>query len=398
MVRGWLVSLSAFLSWDEIRSNRALQALWWVLLAYQVLLFTVFLGDDAATTNAFVANQYTCWPWLPHCGEWYFLSLKPALSQTIWYIGLFLLQGAAFAAALKHRWHRAMALFTLLISWEAVLVFLLSYEAGEAYIYMHLLLSAILIALPLKRYTAQLSLILVYILGACMEWYRYWYLAGGESFKLPLLSASQSVWMLSVVVAIQIIGIGYLLSRDMRYRRSVLLILIALHAYGALSFDENYFLLIVPVLLILFWEYEPLPRRERQHTIVLALGAAVLVAIHVWIFLASASVNFTFARPHLGISTYFPETSGVSEARITYIDGTTKDIRSSWTNRPCRCSPYSRWFEIKKMCEYDANIAAISWTLDLSLQRGEWSRVIDVDNVCALEFHVFSGNSWISSR
>lgn len=398
MFQRWRASVSSFLSWEEISSNRSLQVIWWILLAYQVLLFSVFLGDDAGTTNAFVANQYTCWPWLPQCGEWYFLSLKPALSQTVWYVTLFALQGAAFAAAFKQRWYLALSLLAVLLTWESILVLVLSYEAGEAYIYMHLVLGAVLLALPAKRYTLQLCIILVSVLGALMEWYRYWYLAGGASFKLSLLTAGQSVWMISLVFVVQAVGIFYLLSRNNRYRRGVLLVLLALHAYGALSFDEHYFVLMLPVLLALFWDHESPPYLSKLNVVILATGAVLILIVHLWIFAASASLNFTFARPHLGISTYFPQTSGVSQARIMYTDGTTEDVRSTWTDRPCRCSPYSRWFELKNRCRYDERIASISWTLDLSLQRGKWSRVIDVPNVCSLDFSVLQPNNWIQQN
>ena len=148
MFREWTRSMWSLFSLDEICTNRTVQTLWWILLAYQVLLFTLFLGDDAATTNAFVSNQYTCWPWLPQCGEWYVLSLKPVMSQSLWYATLFVLQCGAFLAALKERWRLAIGLFATLLAWEAVLVFLLSYEAGEAYIYMHLLLGGIVLFLP----------------------------------------------------------------------------------------------------------------------------------------------------------------------------------------------------------------------------------------------------------
>lgn len=397
MLRTWCASVWSFFSLDELQDNRTLQSLWWVFLAYQVLLFTVFLGDDAATTNAFVANQYTCWPWALNCGEWYALALKPALSQTIVYVVLFVLQGGAFAAALKNKWRLAISIYSLLIIWEAVLVFFLSYEAGEAYIYLHILLSALLLMVPLKRYAMQLIVVLLHMLGALMEWYRYWFLAGGSAFSLPLLGTTLSVWLVNVVLVVQTIGILYLFSRRHWYRRGILLALVALHAYGALSFDENYFILMVPVLFALFWDWEPRPDLSRARMVLFGTIAVACIGIHLWIFTAAASLNFTFARPHLGVSMFFPQTSGISKALITYTDGTHEAMNASWTDRPCRCSPYSRWFELRNRCEYDDRIASIAWTLDLSLQRGIWARVVDVPNVCSLNFSILQHNDWIRS-
>ncbi|TSC86215.1 MAG: hypothetical protein G01um10148_721 [Parcubacteria group bacterium Gr01-1014_8] len=388
-------SYQKFFSLSEFLPSENARILFFIALAYQMFLFATFVGDDAGTVQAYQSNVYTCWPFFQQCGEWYFLNLKQyGYSQTALYGFLFILQTVALFAAIRGRWLAAHGIFLLTWLWEAFFLLVLSYEAGEAYSYLHLLLSAVLLFAACKEWTARALVVFLYVLGGVTEFYRA-YILDGLPKDMPLIPAGVELWFVHGAFALQWIGVWYLLSKDARYRRGVLSVFVAFHVYAGVVFEQYYMLLIVPILPALFWFDVPAKKPSGTYIWRMAIICLGLLMMHAWIIFALHSRSFTFARPHLGIATYFPATSGVSLATVRYEDGTEKVIKGAWQNRPCRCSPYTRWFELKALCRGEPPIREIFWSLDLSFAHEPLHRVIETANVCALDFSIFQTNDWI---
>ncbi len=365
-----------------------------ILLGFQVFIFYSLTGNDAATLQAYTTNSYTCWPYFPNCGAWYVLDLSPhSYSQSAFNSGWFLLQIGAFFAVARGRWRLAHTIFALALLWEAVLVGLLSYEAGEAYIYYHLALACVVLFVPSKLWLLRRLVVAFYVIGGFVELHRI-YVLSGIPHSLPLIPENMTWWFVNTAIVVSF-GAWYLLAHDARYRRAFMLILFVFHVYAGIVFEFPHMARAITILGVLFWDNPSPSPVVRRDLIALSSTLGIVLGIHLWIVVAAGYGSFTFARPHLGIATYFPTTSGVSNAEVTYRDGRTELVRGEWRRRPCRCSPYTRWFELKNRCK-DASVSHIAWNLDLALSDGPLQRVIQTSNVCALDFSVLRRNTWIT--
>lgn len=378
----------------EIEASRIVRLLFAFLIGYQILLFSTLVANDAGTLNALAQNAHTCWPYFQSCDRLFFLTSNPyGFTQGLFYACVFLMQLSALISVARGKLVYAHFIFVLTLIWEAVLVLLISYEAGEAYIYYHLLLSLIILFFPNKLWHTRALIVGAYVLGALIEYHRT-FILGDMPWNMPFVADVLRPWVVNTAVALQGLGVWYLLSSSARYRRGVILALCAFHVYAGAIFDQYFFLLIAPLLYIVFWDDESPSRPQGRALALVAVFFILIVTVHAWIVVASDTRSFTFARPHLGIATFFPSTSGVSVATIERESGS-EVVRKEWQSRPCRCSPYTRWFELKSLCRHDPTIRGIKWTLDLELGQRAMHRVIDVLDVCAVEFSSVAPNTWI---
>lgn len=377
---------------SDISGSPIAQRLLFVLIGFQIILFTTYVFDSAGTLEAVRNNTYTCWPFFQECAQWYVLDVKPSYSQTAWYALMFLLQGAALWALSRGAWLRAQLLYSVTLLSQMVLIFVLSYEAGEAYAYYHALLSLIVLFAPVRA--GALVVVGLYVLGGAVEVFNLVTIGREAGEVLPLIPQPLTLVYISSAIALSLIGSWYLLSEDRRYRIGALCLMTLFHVYAGITFDFYYMLFIVPVIWVLFYE-RPL---HDARALRIALGLlALLACLQVWIVGMAHTVNYTFARQHGGVAVSFPTTSGVSNYTVHYQDGTEKSITNEWNRKPCRCSPYTRWFELRNICRAPG-VERISWTLDVTAPRFLWHRVVDVENACDLQFRWYGGNDWIRAQ
>lgn len=375
----------------------------WVFGATLLTFFVTFhswIRSYAITKEAFFQNTYLCWPYFQSCGEWYFLSMLPyGYTQTTLYMLLF--GGMLLAAYLawKKEWVLAHMLLLILLVWKTFAMFALTMYFNANYDYYHSIFTFVLLFLPYKYFFLKLAFVVLYVLSVTVKFHEGWIL--GSYFTtlqsgLPLLPDITAPLWTNIVIGMQAVGAWFLLSGNKVLQRLVLIYFVIFHLYSGILVTYRYPVTVLPTLLILFGPlyYQsvvPLTKKAVAGWIFIAcMFGAQFISI-----LIPGDEKWTLEGNFYGMYMFEANHQCRSTTVTHFTDGREESAVQDETISSSRCDPYRYWFYQKQRCVRDASIERISWTFDHSINSRPFYRMVDVDDLCTLEYQAFSHNEWI---
>ncbi|MSU73810.1 hypothetical protein EXS56_01590 [Candidatus Kaiserbacteria bacterium] len=422
----------SFFSIAEIRGNPTLQWAFGAMLFYFYVTFDSWIISSAVTVQN--AGNAVCWPHFQNCGWLYFLNNLPSgYSQTTFYMALYTVMLLIIYCMWKKRWTAAHALMLILFVWKAFVGYFLSYGILGMYDDYHLILTAALLFIPHKEYFLKLLFVVLYFVSATIKFHPAWVL--GTYFTslqsgLPLFPDALMPLITGSVILEQVVGCWFLMSKNKVAQRLAFGYFLIFHLYSGVLVLYNYPSATLPALIILFG---PMYRYQRPPLSWKAVGGWTLVGLMfvfqmpswipdadtlritdgnnrygMWMFDANHQCVTTvkyYYRPGIKLVKASSEVaSGESCANFecvtkseTYEEngGWVKEIRLESPVSWKRCDPYEKWALQKNKCT--GRVAHVSMQLDHSINGGPFYRIIDEQNICELQYHVFGQNTWIQA-
>ena len=379
---------------QEFTHNKVLQICLGVSTFAYFIVFSSWIGRQMVTNKAVTDLTYRCQPYLQNCEAFYFLNALPqGYSQTLWYMFIFGALVFIVYLLMKKRWLEACILLLLPYLWHAGNTFIMTDFARDNYEYYVFIFTSILLFFPHKEFFIKLSLVLFYVLSTFAKVHPAWITGGyftNLQLGLPLFPAWSIPLLTNFVMLMEMVGAWFLLSKHPWLQRTALAFFITFHLYSGILVEYRYPATVLPMILAVFgpfyrWTPPPLTKRS-----VLSWS---LMALLVFMQLTPKMIEGN------GYGLYMFETNHqcVSEATFNYNNGaseTESEVSSLARNR---CDPYRDWFLYNKLCERYPDIDSISWTFDHSINGDDFLRIIDVANVCALDYKATSHNPWIKT-
>lgn len=400
--RAFFAGYRRLFSAAEIAEQQILQ---WALAALAFGYFISFNSrfySHTTTLDAYLKGSYTCWPYFQSCGRFYFLRTLPeGYSQPFIYMVLFGLLILSVYLMWRREW--TLAQITLLPSffWHAFVSFLMSMSTTGNYDHYLFIFGIVLLFLPYKEFFLKLFLVLFYYLSTIAKIHPTW--IEGTYFSalrtgLPLFPDWAIPVLTNLIIAMEMVGVWFLLGRNWVLQRLVLVFFIIFHLYSGLLVGYHYPATVLPMLIILFgplyaYTRPPLTRRA----IVPWLLVGFVVAIQFIPVAIPGDEKLTLEGNYYGLYMFEANHQCVSHETIRLIDGTTREVREESYSARHRCDPYHFWFRIKTECDRHPEIASIAWTFDHSINGGPFLRIVDARDACALSYQPFSHNAWIKT-
>ena len=370
-----------------------------------------------------------CWPFIPDCGRWYFLeSLPDGYSQSTFYMALYAAMLGAVLAMWQKRWTVAHAILFVLFLWKTYVV-LLHYTIAGPYDYYHLGLTAALLFIPLKLYFLKLLFVTFYFLAGSTKFDETWIL--GTYFTtlqtgLPLFPDALTPLFTNFVILMQVIGAWFLLTKEGWQQRATLAIFFFFHLYSGIFVLYHYPSIALPPLIILFgmfysYERPPVSRRAIAGWALIALVAAT----HIPPLMIEGDRRMTLEGNRFGMFMFEANHQCISASRV--YEKTDDPVEASeWRPLSCngqkclthraiyeeegyrvtedrietgaawnRCDPYVEWVLLNARCDRNPRIERIALAFDHSINGGPFYRIVDTEDICALDYTPFRHNEWI---
>ncbi len=387
----------------EIEASRPLQWLCAALLLSFFVTFHEWAQSSELTARTAAAGEHQCWPYFQSCARFYVLDALPrAYSQTILYTILFVsLIVAAFAL-----WRRSFvvvhALMLGMFAWKALVVFVLTTAYTANFHYFHLLFVFLLLFARHKLFFLRRTFVLLYFLAGLIKLDNGWVL--GTYFTslqagLPLVPDATTPFATNAVIALELLGGSFLLSRHRGRQRVALAAFLLFHVYSAILVNYRYPTMVMGPLLCLFGPW--IERVESPFDRKAVLGWFVLVGLvcaQAVSFVIPGDANVTLEGNYFGVFMFEANHQCRSRTRIHHTDGETDRWRSvDRTHAHNRCDPYAKWFRIQQLCK-DPRIASVEWTFDHSVNGGPLRRIVDERDACALAYDPWRHNAWIRTE
>ncbi len=413
----------------EIAENGTLQWLFGASLFYFFITFDAWIMSSRATVEN--AANAICWPHYQDCGWLYFLSNLPnGYSHTTFYMVLYAAMLAVVYCMWKKYWDSAHALVLLLFVWKFFVGFVLSYGVLGMYDYYHLIFTAALLFIPHKEYFIKLLFVVLYFVSATIKFHPSWVL--GTYFStlqagLPLIPDALMPLATNSVIFEQVVGCWFLLSRNKILQRIALIYFTVFHLYSGIFVLYNYPSATLPLLLILFG---PMYRYQRPPVDIRSILGWVFVIViflfqipswmgsidatrltvgnnryGMWMFDANHQCVTTIKYHYRPDIKFTPESSTMPSCSdfecVTKMDvyqengAWVREVRRESAVSWKRCDPYEKWTIYKNQCA--ERYTRISMQLDHSINGEPFFRIIDVPNVCTLQYNLFGSNSWIAT-
>jgi len=400
-LKAWQQRYDKWFSVEEIYNSKVLQACLAAVLFAYFLTFNVWINDFRMSVEAVKEGAHICWPYFTSCGDWYFLSTLPhGYTGALFYMGLFGLIGWSAWAMLNQQWRLAHVLMWPLLLWKALTVFVLSMAQVGNYEYYHLAFSIILLALPHKSFFLKFTVVWFYFLSVAAKIHPTWTL--GVYFSslktgLPLFPDNlMPVWT-NAVILLEMIGAWWLLGPKTKWQRLVVVLFVFFHLYSGLLVQYRYPATVLPVLFILFgpwYVYQAVPTGWKTlpgWILMLLLGIGQSMSHFI-----AGDEKMTLEGNFYGLY-MFEANHQCVERSVAYREGLepTENVTESFRAR-YRCDPYRVWFKQRQQCENDPTINRIEVQFDHSINGGPFYRIVDVPNICDLDYKPFSHNDWIA--
>jgi hypothetical protein len=388
----------------EIEENTILKWVFGATILSHFLAFSSWFYKNGTTVDAFVAKQYSCWPYFQGCGEWLFLrGLPEGYSQPFLYMVLF--GTLLLAVYLMHKRDWVLAHIALMPSfiWHTLGTFVLTTSLSGNYEYYLFILSFVLLVLPHKEFFLKLSLVLFYFLASTIKIHESWVLGGYFSALktgLPLVPDWSIPFWTNMVIFMQVVGAWFLLSKNWVLQRLAIFYWVVFHLYSGLLVGYRYPTTVLPSLLILFgpfYRHTPIPYDKKS------IAGWFLVALLFPLQFASIMIpgdeKLTLEGNNYGL--YMFEANHQCISAMTVYDSSGSELASSTyegVSARNRCNPYNRWFRAQLSCDaYKRAGSTVAWTFDHSVNGGPFYRIVDTDDLCSLKYKAFSRNKWIKS-
>lgn len=403
LARSFLRGYRELFSIEEIERSMALK---WVFGATILSYFTVFnqwLLQRATTLDAVTDQSFVCWPYFQNCDFLYVLRTLPeGHSQPLLYMTLF---GSFLLAAYfmyRGRWVLAHLSLVPAFLWHFFILFFLTYLLGGNYEYYLAILAATLLFFPHKEFFLKLYIVLFYVLSTATKIHEGWVL--GTYFSalktgLPLFPDWSIPLWTNLVIGMELVGSWFLLSKRTVLQRSALVFFAAFHLYSGLLVSFRYPSTILPTLLILFgplYRHTPIPFDRKA-----IVGWALVPLLFSAQFLSNiipGDEKLTLEGNRYGLYMFEANHQCISAATVHFVNGlsTTRTEANSLARN--RCDPYQHWFKLQSKCAASERVERISWVFDHSVNGGPFLRIVDVADVCALDYKPFSRNEWIRTE
>jgi hypothetical protein len=379
---------------DEIAESRVLQVL------SAAFLFSFLITFSGWTSDNFTFGELSkaCMPHLIEaCSEYkQILPLTPlpfGYSQTIFYVLLFSLICLGFYY-LYHKKYELVWL-AIFILWLYKFYIIFGFGSGN-YDYYDLILITIFLFLKDKLYWLRFFFISLYFLSSTIKIHEGWIL--GTYFTsletgLPLVGNYLAPIATNIVIISQMFFAWLLLKpkNTLLFRLSFGFFLF-FHLYSGILVEYRYLITSIPLLVILF--LLPETRSQRIHS--RYLPQILLITL---LFLQSVAIlipgdqKLSLEGNKYGLYMFEANHQCIANYTIYFKNGlTATDSRQSSDARN-RCDPYDYIYNYKRRC--DDAIEKISATFDHSINGNPFYRIVDVSNICLLEYKPFRHNHWI---
>ena len=384
---------SRLFSVGEIENSTALK---WVFGAALFSHFTAFSSWSRRTIDM-------CWPYFQNCDVFHVLSPLPDYSQTTFFMGLFALILFCIFFMSRQNWRAAHAVFFALFVVKFLLVFVVSMNFVGNYEYYHLAFCAALLFLSHKLFFLKLFLVGFYFLSTAIKIHPGWvvgtYFSAMEN-GIPFVPNSLLPLWTNQLILMEMVGCWFLFSRNKTIRNIVLFYFAFFHLYSGVLVEYRYPSTVLPTLLILFglfYEHSQIPKFRTSPAGwilagVFALGQGTSHFI-------PGDEKITLEGNYYGLYMFEANHQCVSQMRIFWENGETRDLYRSGISARNRCNPYNFFFRTQNdFCESEEKVERIKWTFDHSINGGPFRRIVDTENLCALGYRPFSKNHWIGGH
>lgn len=418
----------------EIRTNIRLQLYMGASLLMYLLVFFAWGFSSTISIEDGLRGTSICWPYAQGCERFFFFhELYVDYSQSFFYMCLY---GILFLIAwsmFRGRWRLAHALLFIPLFWEALVALVFSYPISAPYYYYHIILTATLLLAAHKEFFIKVIFVTLYFLSATIKFDETWIL--GTYFSslktgLPLFPDSLTPLFTNLVIGMQVVGAWLLLSSRRILQRAAFAFFVVFHLYSGVLVLFYYVTVALPPLVIFFgplYRHSPIPF-TRKATVGWLL-VCVLLSFQIAGFVISSGDRrlsgegnrygmFMFEANHqciMRVQTYLTTPAEKETTLHTTPPGTqctalhclissklrpdrsgsVRDERFESGVALYRCDPYEWWAKYSQLCEKDARVRRIAFTMDHSINGQPFYRIVDTDNLCELEYKPFSHNEWI---
>jgi hypothetical protein len=387
----------------EIEENKILWLMFGATILSYFVAFNSWFYQKTTTVNAYLDGSYTCWPYFQSCEKFLFLRTLPeGYSQPFLYMVLFGLLILSVYYSLKKDWVYAHLALLPSFIWHSFTIFILTYSISGNYDYYLFALALVLLLFPHKEFFLKILLILFYFAAATIKIHEGWIL--GTYFSalktgMPIFPDwSIPIWT-NLVIFMQIVGAWFLFSSNKILQRTAFIYFVAFHLYSGLLVGYRYPTTVLPSLIILFgplFQHTHIPFDKKSipgwiFVVFVCIAQSISILI-------PGDVKMTMEGNKYGLYMFEANHQCISTTNIHYIDGANQVVEKQSESARSRCDPYSYWFRIKTACKRDKEVNIISWTFDNSINGGPFTRIVDVEDACTLEYKPFSHNAWIKTE
>ena len=85
----------------------------------------------------------------------------------------------------------------------------------------------------------------------------------------------------------------------------------------------------------------------------------------------------------------------VERESTTTATGTVETLQYQSGTAWNRCDPYTFWFTLNEQCKLDPSITRTAFQFDHSINGGPFYEIVNVPNICGVQYQPFSHNAWI---
>jgi hypothetical protein len=414
----------------EIEEQPILQWMFGALLFYFFVSFSVWIRRDYTTVELAKQLGATCWPFFKHCGDFYFLHALPyGYSQNILYMCFYAIMVFIVYLMWRKRWVYAHMLISLLLCWKLYVIGT-NYLSEGPYDYYHIFLLIALLYIPHKEYFLKVTFVWMYFLSATIKFTPAWVL--GTYFSsmvtgIPLVPSWAIAIATNIVIFGQVIECWFLLSKNYYLQKISFWYAIFFHVFSGILVGYDYPSVSLPPVAILFgpmYRHTPTPFKKT------ALWGWALIACMGFFQLLGFSIPtdrfLTLEGNRLGMFMF--EANHQCVVTVTTLSSRILDTKSDFESpagTPCsgfyclvkrstnasatssmrtlryesatawnRCDPYEWWSQLQDNCQASTT-ERIGFTFDHSINGGPFYRIVNLPNICAVDYKPLQHNDWI---
>lgn len=418
---------------EEIEKESILQWMFGGSLFFFFVTFSRWVSSPNVTIEQAERGAATCWEYFQNCADFFFLhEIGHGYSQPIFYMVLYGIMLTIVHCMWRKKWTAAHALLTLLLLWEIIVTLVLSFSDGAPYYYYHIVLTTMILFVPFKEFFLKFSFVFMYFMSVTTKLDSTWIL--GTYFTalrdgMPLFPDALAAPITNFVIFMQVVGGWFLLSKRWVLQRAAFVYCVAFHLYSGVFVLYFYPSVSLPPLLILFgamYRYTPVPFSKKA-----VAGWIVIVLVAIFQLLGFTAPGdrritlegnkfgmFMFEANHQCIVTVGTYSKNKPDVRPdwevpagTRCTGFFCQVKTTTSSTPDnlslrevryesgtawnRCYPYEWWSSLHARCAQQANTTRISLKIDHSINGEPFYRIVDVPNICDVQYRPFGGNAWI---
>ncbi len=393
---------SALFSVAEIEKSPALQWAVGAIISSYAMSFTYWFYRTDTTVEGIREGTNICWPYFQSCQEFLFLHTLPhGYSQPLLYMLFFGLMLLSIYGLYKRDYFLAHVALLPLFLWHFSVSFFVTSSLLGNYDYYLIVFAITLLFLPYKTYFLRLFIVLLYFISVVAKIHPAWVI--GSYFSalhtgLPLFSKWAIPFWTNLVMFMETVGTWFLLSNNRYLQRGALVFFVVFHLYSGLLVGYHYPAVVLPFLLIFFGmfnQHVPPPLQRR------AIAGWLLVVFLVCAPFIPRSISgdekLTLEGNSYGLFMFESNHQCISEAQVIFAEGHTRAIDKQSINSRYRCDPYYFWSQLKREC-LGSGVERMSWTFDHSINGGPFYRIVNVSDICTLDYKPFGHNEWIQAE